>query len=444
VADCGFNVADDRRRALTRRAFTLIEILLALTITLIMMGAVVTLFGVMTDSVSASRALIEASDRLRVCRNRLQADMQGATATMKPPRRPESDEGYFEIGEGVNTDGNNGFTSLTPPPAGATLFGDTDDYLAFTTRSKAEPFVGKYRIPGPPVQDITAESQSAEVVYFLAQSGSEAILDPSQAAPTRLYTLYRRSLIVIQQLPSGILNDATSAFYDTNDISARIAGANRVPNTMGDLTKPENRFNHVGVSSPPAFPFRMSLPMTGFIGPRLGDDILMTNVLAFDVQVYDPGAPVFISGGVAVEPRDSGYLAQYGGSPLTYGAYADLAYGITKTYTPASGAPVPLFNLAPAAKSGIPSTRSPTNPYAYDTWSLHYENDGIKQMGAGADQLGNGLDDNGDNVVDDLGEADTLPPYAGQLRGVRITVRIYEPSSRQTRQITVIQDFLPD
>jgi len=47
-------------------------------------------------------------------------------------------------------------------------------------------------------------------------------------------------------------------------------------------------------------------------------------------------------------------------------------------------------------------------------------------------------------VVDDLGEYDTLPPYPAQLRGVRITVRVYEPSSQQVRQITVTQDFLPD
>lgn len=413
---------------MTRRAFTLIEILLALTITMIMMGAVVTLFGVMADSVSGSRALIEASDRLRGCRNRIQTDLQGATATMKPPLRPESDEGYFEIGEGVYTDGNNGFTSFTVPPvppapsAGATLYGDTDDYLAFTTRSKAEPFVGKLGAG-------TVESQSAEVVYFMAQSGNEAVMDPTQSPPTRLYTLYRRVLLVS---PSSI------GVAMTDDISQRTQVGNQVPNTMGDLTKPENRFNHVGVGSPPAFPFRMSLPFVPLSVARLGDDIFMTNVLAFDVQVYDPGAPVFISGGVAVEPRDSGYAALLSGAPATFGAYADLGYAPVG-YTPSGTNPVPLFNLPPVAKSG-----STIRPYVYDTWSLHYENDGIKQMGAAADQLGNGLDDNGDNVVDDLGEADTLPPYAGQLRGVRITVRIYEPSSRQTRQITVIQDFLPD
>ncbi len=87
-----------------RRGFTLIEMLVSLTITLIMMGAVVTLFQVMADSVSASRALIELSDRMRNCRNRLQTDLIGATAKMNPPMRPEDDAGYFEIIEGPAND----------------------------------------------------------------------------------------------------------------------------------------------------------------------------------------------------------------------------------------------------------------------------------------------------------------------------------------------------
>ena len=62
----------------------------------------------MADSVSGSRAALEMSDRLRGCRNRIQLDLQGATATMNPPLRPENDEGYFEIGEGVNKDSNYG------------------------------------------------------------------------------------------------------------------------------------------------------------------------------------------------------------------------------------------------------------------------------------------------------------------------------------------------
>ena len=40
------------------RGFTLIEMLVALAATLLMMGATVTLFGVIVDSVSGSRALL--------------------------------------------------------------------------------------------------------------------------------------------------------------------------------------------------------------------------------------------------------------------------------------------------------------------------------------------------------------------------------------------------
>ena len=47
-------------------------------------------------------------------------------------------------------------------------------------------------------------------------------------------------------------------------------------------------------------------------------------------------------------------------------------------------------------------------------------------------------------IVDDIGEFDTLPPYSAPLRGVRITVRGYEPGSQQVREITVVQDFLPE
>ena len=84
--------------------FTLVEMLVSLAITLIMMGAVVTLFQVMADSVSASRAMIELGDRMRSCRNRLQTDLIGATAKMTPPMRPEDDAGYFEIIEGPGND----------------------------------------------------------------------------------------------------------------------------------------------------------------------------------------------------------------------------------------------------------------------------------------------------------------------------------------------------
>ncbi len=272
---------------MNRRAFTLIEMLVALAATLIMMGATVTLFGVIVDSVSGSRALLEISDKLRATRNRIQADLQGATATMKPPLRPENDEGYLELIEGANFDGN---PNAVPPPPGQPqlngLFGDTDDVLLLTVRSRGEPFIGK-ALTSP---NGTVESQTAEVAYFLVQDGP--IIDATATpAPLRLFTLYRRAMPVYQPTTWTLPATVGLPFYLNCDVSSRYdtVSGTRIANTLGDLTKPENRFNRNQL----AFPQKFLLPIPPFASPRLGDDILMTNVLAFDVQVYDPAHRCF-------------------------------------------------------------------------------------------------------------------------------------------------------
>ena len=99
--------------------------------------------------------------------------------------------------------------------------------------------------------------------------------------------------------------------------------------------------------------------------------------------------------------------------------------------------------LTPILPTIIPGLANPAQ--TYDTWSLHYEGDGIQQNPAnsGPDQGTNGLDDNGVNGVDELAEHDTQAPFAAQLRGIRVIIRDYEPSSQQVREVTVEQDFLP-
>ncbi len=488
-----------------RRAFTLIEMLVALAITLIMMGAVVTLFGVVGESVGHSRTAIEMSDRLRSARNTIQSDLLGVTATMKPPLRPENGEGYFEIIEGPNFDGS--FS------AAFSIFGDTDDKLMFTTRQTI-PFVGWFN-------GSRVESAVAEVAYFLVLDGP--IVNATTTPVTRLGTLHRRVLLVMPSMPS--LTTQPQNWLVTNDISVRYETPGGTPtliaNTLGDLTKRENRFSHYNTNTTynPAFPFfavvapinSMNSPPTlqtsmnlswptnrpllyAFIGPsldaagnqynpnldtngnpiRLGDDVLLTNVLAFDVQVWDPGAPIFIetNSNTPLEPSDPGwanaattwanpsnnytYTAPPAAptnttQPMAFGAYVDLGYGGT-TYAPPAGRPQPLFaNINGNAYPTGNFATAVTGTRVYDTWSTHYESNGLNEPAgvaatATSGDLGmNGLDDGGiAGVVDDQGEYDTLPPYAAPLRGIRIRLRVYEPNSKQVREAVIVQDFRTD
>ena len=54
----------------------------------------------------------------------------------------------------------------------------------------------------------------------------------------------------------------------------------------------------------------------------------------------------------------------------------------------------------------------------------------------------NGFDDGGFGAVDDPRERQYPPPYTVPLRGIQVKIRCFEPSSRQVREVTVIQEFV--
>ena len=75
------------------------------------------------------------------------------------------------------------------------------------------------------------------------------------------------------------------------------------------------------------------------------------------------------------------------------------------------------------------------SPRVYDTWSTtHFGN-------VWNDGLDNGTGTNG--IVDDDTERINPPPYPVPLRGIQVKIRIFEPDSKQIREVTVMQDFLP-
>src|ERR1041385_1424929 len=70
--------------ATLRRGLSLMELLISTMLSIMVMGATVTLFGVVGERINGGRAMIETSDRLRAVENKLHLDVGGHTASMLP------------------------------------------------------------------------------------------------------------------------------------------------------------------------------------------------------------------------------------------------------------------------------------------------------------------------------------------------------------------------
>ncbi|MBN1590461.1 MAG: hypothetical protein JW888_13180 [Pirellulales bacterium] len=570
-----------------RRAYTLVEMLLSVLLTLIMMAFVVQIFGLVGNSVNDSRAVLEINDQLRSATARLRMDLQSTTADMTPPLSTEAGKGFFQITEGsigpvYPLNAITGTTDLTDlaidseKPDGTYESGyepdstviDNDDVLMFTVRSPGEPFVGRVFVinsAGTMTEQQSVESQLAEVCWFV-----------------RGTTLYRRVLLIKPEFDwklstpareeltfndlyatgTGLFDLAGKApadrgFYNNFDLSVHLEGYDPsnpgntaawrwVPNTLANLTKLENRFVHQpGISgtapanlaeyAQKAFPFhpqvelssgvlqtsgwrylrlptlrecswcadptnvegawwpgaplpvvQLSLPAsppspftapeqfdawnnplpfesanvkmvsavvpssldpdTGTIealnGPRVAEDVILNNVIGFDVKVWDPAAPLVEVAGVCLAPGDPGYAAAYqkvlNGQPGAVlagsGAYVDLGYG-------------PINNVPTNTSWFSGPGTSPMLRNVYDTWSTHYEKDGINQDSAAdtlIDEGTDGFDNDNDGLVDETDEREAPPPYERPLRGIQIKIRVFELDSRQIREVTIVEDFLPE
>ena len=457
-------------RILTVRAgVTLIEMLVAVALTLMVVLAIVRVFDILGGNVTESRAILELSGELRNASNLLQADLDRITAPTLPPLDERAGMGYLEIVEGIRTDWDNDgdrlaggdfLASLNPVDPEFTdpdlifqpnfrqnisfLLGDTDDVLLATVRSRDKPFTGRF-------QGRIVESELAEIIWWVD-------LPLPGDLPAAALSIHRRVLLIRPDLNLLLENlqfdspDAIRVFLANNDLSVHPIGNRLVANTLGDLTRREHRFAHwdpTMVQAPDFLVDGFPFPLNRFFLVPASDrgDLVLGDALAFDLRVYDPTAallPVAGQPSYALTPTDPGFYRLASQAPVAdgRGTYVDLGYG-EGAFPPIS----PLhsrFSRLPQARSQL-SGVGIALPRVYCTWSSHYEHDGIPQFGMPPDQGTNGFDDGGvPNVVDDLLEQETSPPYPSPLRGVEILLRAQEYSTRQVRQTSVIGDFLPE
>jgi prepilin-type N-terminal cleavage/methylation domain-containing protein len=457
------------------RGYTLVEVLVALTLTLILLTAVVKVFSGVGDGISKSKKTLEEFDRLRLAESVLRQDLQGITVSMSPPWRPEEAKGYFEYIEGGP---NNPPAYILDPNdprynQGNTVdntVGELSDVVMFTTRSITRPFTGRFdnSIVNPSgvttSNGQTMQSDVAEVAWFL-----------------RGHTLHRRVLLVAPGLASNTTfqSYSPSTFYANNDISVHVSNGKFVPNTLSDLARRENRYAHPTGTFP--FDVRsqwglLGLPTmrecadTGFMSkyswtsgsfpnvpsyvgtlqqtyqkvdpwqsfcydsvagkdywapdwwlnlnqntatktaqptqaqstPRDADDIILTNVIGFDVKAWDPVAQAYVDLGTG-----NGVFSN-AGAPLS---------SLTRVYD--------------------------TYPQSYESEGTYYFSSGKQTQITTGGVSNNGFDDHQSGMVDGPQDQITSPPYPVALRGIQIKIRVFESSSRQVREATIEHDFLP-
>lgn len=331
-----------------RRGYTLVEILVATTLTLVLMFAVVQIFAMIGDNVSDSRAILEMNDRVRAAKTRLQMDLGGITVVPLPPRDEDGD-GYVEIIEGE---------VMLPPSSGTlptavaqnlddgtadTTVGDFDDVLMFTTRDTRTPFI----------REDGSESDVAEVAWYVHGN-----------------RLYRR----VRALPRDrTLTDLT-----------RRENRTRLANRNGSL--------HLASVTPPSAEPRdfwnldadgLAAIDAGSFSPLNSDEVILNNVIGFDVKVFDPVVGDYVDLGYAGEAFNQG------------------------------------GNTSPFSHTGHTNSEL-AGRRIYDTWSASYVDNPSAEY---------------PNPIP--------PPYPAALRGIQVKIRVFEPDSGLIREVTAVQDFLP-
>ena len=473
---------------LRRAGLTLVEMLIALALSIFIMAILSEAFVKGLEVFGQYKALADLDQRLRTAANILRRDLRAphfegnkklSECTFSGKAMPSIDnlppvaftapqnavlqrqlapfrfvcpnEGFFSIEEWANRpspplaapratmfyEGQDasGRPSYRDQPAfnAAGGLAASSDVLHFTSRLEGnEPdrfFYGKTRLNSAVDGDITIPgssgqvgsrydarsnglytSQASELLYFLHTDETSLLPGVGTAnGPVLTFNLYRQSWLLV---PSRFSNDTAAlgdptygninAFRVENDLSGYLDPGNGVYyNTMSDVQHQARRVD----------PRLVRTPRLLASGLREGSDILLTNVISFDVKVLDPFAykiPLGLPGGGFASGR---------------GAYVDIG-DVTST-TPGVN-PFPTAAVV-AGDALLPAFGGVVNP-APANYPLDVFDTGTQRY---------------DGTIGTNTFSPSASPATHQypFNSIQITIRVYEPKSRQTRQITIIQDM---
>ena len=475
-----------------RDGLSLIEVLVALTMTLIVLVAMTQAFKFASGEMTKGRASVELINKLRVVEDLLRSDLRSLTVDVVPHYNLSSEpKGYFEIVDGPAVDVNY-IPSLFGVVANAAnvqrsirnlAMGDFDDIIAGTIKSSSVPFRGRNG-------GVAEESSLAEVIWFTVPNDRDG--DFFVDATERV-TLYRRLMIIKPSLgpllPAGggtypniaAANAAFIIFLENNDISARIQEGpvgqyTIVANSLESLTDRSNRFFAANQGLVAAAVYRAALLLRRSTDQQ---DIIMSDVAAFDVKVFDPSEPIgttTLAGGEAFASSsdfDLDTITEFYNPTNSFNDEAGFAFtNIGGAFVDlGKGTGVGVLGLKPFGYTPTAFGTSPRRNFVdvyYDTGSVGYDRnnlddgdptnttglidegaDGIDNDGDGeVDEIASWPDTDGDGIFEagevDLGEKEVPAPYNVSIRGIKVSIRGIEPLTGQVSQVTVKESFVAE
>lgn len=362
-----------------RPAFTLVELLVSVALSIGIMWILAESFKMGLDFTRHAHATGEMMNQLNGAGAILTRDLQAEHFAEDSGRKNRgvrlSDQRLDQLASGGSqwTPPPGGYVRIYSPAPGSSV-NDQEGFAINTVNPTALPYLqftavlpvgtdqNLFTVRSPANSTNVYQSRAAEVAYFLVPTGKTG------AAGQQLYDLYRRQrLVALNDDEAGNLQPAVSDPDDS--VVAGVAGTPGPPPTqprvytLADVTNPANR-----------------MPLTPYAsGNRFRDDLLLSNVLSFDVQAeWTAGSTLPGSGG----PRG---FSSNSDAPADYLAYE--------------------------TAGGVCNTNTTANPKGtFDTWH----------------RTSGGWNAPGNNAV----------PMAVRIRALQVTIRVFDPRTKMARQNT--------
>lgn len=421
-------------------AYTLVELLVALALSLLLLLGVVELLSRVGGTMNDTRAAMGASANLHEAAILLRQDLARIPDTLatKPLRIADASEkeisdndGYLEIIEGPYGVLSHPYVDSSRNNAPDPTVGDVDDIIAFTAFAEHTRFRGLV-LNENQVYSIE-ETDIAEIVWFV-----------------RGNTLYRRVRLIKDDTPVSERADRKFRLLHAFEDNSGDSVVNSFPYPLYDIDNhPDWRYLRVPTleetlhknwtsgqwktitfdstgftenpdlwEQPHFFPNSQdshSGSLKQFVDnprkSRAGEDVVLTNVLSFDVKVWCPETGDFVDLGTA----DSVWVDNNN---------------------------QPILNV-----------NQPNSPRTWDSWTQNGEYadklppyptkeliDEVTRLEA---ELANTPDDEQklEEAKDKLKQAQEQLVRFGRLEAVQITIRCFDPASRVIKQVTVEHQF---